>query len=87
MSAPPGPGGAWRRRAAAFALTMLASSALNCVAAGDVAAKLGPGHTVVTVVCDGAGRYQSRLFSRKWLEGKGLYSAVPEDCKHLVTLA
>ena len=64
-----------------------ASSALNCVAAGDVAAKLGPGHTVVTVVCDGAGRYQSRLFSRKWLEGKGLYSAVPEDCKHLVTLA
>ena len=64
-----------------------ASSALNCVAAGDVAARLGPGHTVVTVVCDGAGRYQSRLFSRKWLEGKGLYSAVPEDCKHLVTLA
>jgi cysteine synthase A len=64
-----------------------ASSALNCVAAGDVAARLGPGHTVVTVVCDGAGRYQSRLFSRKWLELKGLYSSVPEDCRHLVTLA
>ena len=64
-----------------------ASSALNCVAAGDVAAKLGPGHTVVTVVCDGAARYASRLFSKKWLESKGLLAAVPEDCRHLVSLA
>ena len=64
-----------------------ASSALNCVAAGDVARQLGPGHTVVTVICDGAGRYASRLFSRKWLESKGLFDAVPEDCRHLVSLA
>ena len=64
-----------------------ASSALNCVAAGDVARRLGPGHTVVTVICDGAARYQSRLFSRAWLESKGLLSAVPEDCRHLVSLA
>jgi len=64
-----------------------ASSALNCVAAGDVARSLGPGHTVVTVICDGAARYQSRLFSKKWLEAKGLLAAVPEDCRHLVSLA
>lgn len=64
-----------------------ASSALNVVAAGDVAKQLGPGHTVVTVVCDTAARYQTRLFSKAWLESKGLYSAVPPDCKHLVSLA
>jgi cysteine synthase len=64
-----------------------ASSALNVVAAGDVARQLGPGHTVVTMVCDGAARYQTRLFSKSWLESKGLYAAVPEDCRHLVSLA
>ena len=63
-----------------------ASSALNVVAAGDVARQLGPGHTVVTVVCDGAYRYQTRLFSRKWLEAKGLLAAVPDDCLHFVSL-
>ena len=51
------------------------------------ARSLGPGHTVVTVICDGAARSQSRLFSRKWLEAKGLLAAVPEDCRHLVSLA
>ena len=63
-----------------------ASSALNCVAAGDVARLLGPGHTVVTVICDSAARYQTRLFSRSWLASKGLWEAVPEGCRHLVTL-
>lgn len=60
-------------------LFMGASSALNVVAATDVARQLGPGHTVVTVICDGAYRYQSRLFSKKWLESKGLLSAVPSE--------
>jgi len=63
-----------------------ASTCLNVVAARDVAAKLGPGHTVVTVLCDGAGRYASRLFSKSWLQSKELFDAVPEDCKHLVSL-
>jgi cysteine synthase A len=63
-----------------------ASSALNCVAAGDVARQLGPGKTVVTVICDSAARYATRLFSRKWLESKGLWEAVPENCRSLVTL-
>ena len=59
-----------------------ASSALNVVAAGDLARKLGPGHTVVTMICDSATRYASRLFSKSWLEGKGLWGAVPVDCQH-----
>jgi len=57
---------------------MGASSGLNVVAACELAEKLGPGKTVVTVICDGAYRYQTRLFSKKWLETKGLTSAIPE---------
>ena len=53
---------------------------------GKVAEKLGPGHTVVTVLCDGAYRYMSRLFSKKWLESKGLLAAVPKDCVSLISL-
>ncbi|KAF0692049.1 Aste57867_16816 [Aphanomyces stellatus] len=63
-----------------------ASSGLNVVAAVDVAKSLGPGSMVATILCDSAARYQSRLFSRSWLESKGLYEAVPVDCRHLVSL-
>jgi cysteine synthase A len=67
-------------------LYMGASSALNVVAAYEVAQKLGPGHTVVTVLCDGAYRYADRLFSRKWLESKGLLSAVPKRLEKYIVL-
>jgi len=63
-----------------------ASSALNVVAACDVAQRLGPGHTVATVICDGAYRYQARLFSKTWLTSKGLFEAIPADCRRFVTL-
>ncbi|KNE66204.1 hypothetical protein AMAG_10445 [Allomyces macrogynus ATCC 38327] len=61
-----------------------ASSALNVVAAVKVAEQLGEGHTVATVLCDGAQRYASRLFNKDWLVSKGLYDAVPEDCRHYI---
>jgi cysteine synthase A len=48
------------------------TSGINVAAAVRVARELGPGHTVVTVLCDGGARYQSRLFNREWLEQKGL---------------
>ncbi|TFH86832.1 cysteine synthase A [Billgrantia azerbaijanica] len=48
------------------------SSGINVAAALRVAEQLGPGHTVVTVLCDGGSRYASRLFDREWLAGKGL---------------
>jgi len=54
-----------------------ASSALNVVAAVELAEKLGKGSNVVTILCDGAYRYQSRLFSRKWIKAKGLEDAIP----------
>jgi len=48
------------------------STGLNLAAAVRVARDLGPGHTVVTVLCDGGGKYQSRLFNRAWLRERGL---------------
>lgn len=48
------------------------SSGINVAAAIRVAKTLGPGHIIVTLLCDGGARYQSRLFNREWLEEKGL---------------
>ncbi|RKO86419.1 cysteine synthase [Blyttiomyces helicus] len=63
-----------------------ASSALDFVAAVKVARMLGPGHTVAIILCDGAYRYQSRLFSRTWLETKGILSADPDHLHKYITL-
>ncbi|TDL25992.1 cysteine synthase [Rickenella mellea] len=63
-----------------------ASSALNVVAAYEMAQTLGPGNTVVTILCDGAYRYQSRLFSKKWLKSKGLDGALPDRLKKYAVL-
>ncbi|KAF1991259.1 cysteine synthase [Aulographum hederae CBS 113979] len=63
-----------------------ASSCLNVVAAKEVAEKLGPGHTVVTMLCDGAYRYADRLFSRKWLEEKKLLTAIPKHLEKYIVL-
>eukprot|EP00049_Salpingoeca_infusionum_P015760 m.309433 g.309433 ORF g.309433 m.309433 type:complete len:94 (+) comp15945_c10_seq1:1230-1511(+) len=54
-----------------------ASSALNLVAAKKVAQQLGPGHTVVTMMCDNGMRYASRLFNKSWLDSKGLLGVLP----------
>src|SRR5580704_5688760 len=51
------------------------TSGINVAAAVQVARQLGPGHTIVTVLCDGGAKYQSRLFNRAWLDGKGLLAS------------
>jgi cysteine synthase A len=48
------------------------SVGINVAAAVETARRLGPGHTVVTVLCDSGDRYRSRLYDRDWLAGKGL---------------
>lgn len=48
------------------------STGINVAAAVALAKQLGPGHTIVTILCDSGGRYQSRLFNREWLAAKGL---------------
>jgi len=50
------------------------SSGINICGAIEVARKLGPGHTIVTVLCDGGAKYRSSLFNREWLLAKGLRS-------------
>ncbi|KAL8959050.1 MAG: hypothetical protein Q9193_004014 [Seirophora villosa] len=63
-----------------------ASSCLNVVAAKEVAETLGSGHTVVTILCDGAYRYADRLFSRRWLQEKNLLSAIPKHLEQYIVL-
>jgi cysteine synthase A len=53
-------------------LFMGGSVGINVGAAIALAKQMGPGHTIVTVLCDGGARYQSRLFNREWLAAKGL---------------
>ncbi|MBO9998487.1 MAG: cysteine synthase A [Cyanobacteria bacterium SID2] len=53
-------------------LFMGGSVGINVGAAVALAKELGPGHTIVTVLCDGGARYQSRLYNRTWLAEKGL---------------
>ena len=48
------------------------STGVNLCAAAQVARDLGPGHTVVTMLCDSGAKYQSRLFNREWLAERGL---------------
>ncbi len=48
------------------------SSGINVAAAIRLARDLGPGHTVVTILCDGGARYQSKLFNPQFLRTKGL---------------
>jgi len=63
-----------------------ASSCLNVAAAKEVAEKLGKGHKVVTVLCDGAYRYADRLFSKKWLTEKKLLGAIPKHLEKYIVL-
>ncbi|MCB1855902.1 MAG: cysteine synthase A [Pseudomonadales bacterium] len=48
------------------------SSAINIAGAVRLARHLGPGHTIVTILCDYGNRYQSKLFNPVFLENKGL---------------
>jgi cysteine synthase A len=53
-------------------LVLGGSSGINVAAAMKVARDLGPGHTVVTILCDSGTRYQSKLFNPDFLREKGL---------------
>ncbi|KQS63185.1 cysteine synthase [Rhizobium sp. Leaf371] len=52
------------------------SSGINIAGAIRLARDLGPGHTIVTILCDYGNRYQSKLFNPDFLKSKGL--PVPE---------
>ncbi|MFN3293846.1 MAG: cysteine synthase A [Gemmobacter sp.] len=48
------------------------SSGINVAGAMRLARELGPGHSIVTILCDYGTRYQSKLFNPDFLRGKGL---------------
>lgn len=52
------------------------SAGINVAGALRTAREMGPGHVIVTLLCDTGNRYQSRLFNPDWLAGRGL--SVPE---------
>ncbi|BBK30841.1 cysteine synthase A [Stella humosa] len=53
-------------------LVLGGSSGINVGGAIKLARKLGPGHTIVTILCDGGARYQSKLFNPAFLREKNL---------------
>ncbi len=53
-------------------LSLGGSSGINVAGAIRLARELGPGHTVVTILCDGAARYASKLFNPAFLTERGL---------------
>ena len=53
-------------------LVLGGSSAINVVGAMRLARELGPGKTIVTILCDGGSRYQSKLFNPAFLREKNL---------------
>lgn len=48
------------------------STGINVAAAVALARDMGPGHTIVTLLCDRGDLYMARLFNADWLAGKGL---------------
>jgi cysteine synthase A len=48
------------------------STGINIAGAIRLAKELGPGHTIVTLLCDFGTRYQSKLFNPEFLKSKGL---------------
>jgi cysteine synthase A len=53
-------------------LSLGGSSGVNVAGAIRLARELGPGHVIVTLLCDSAMRYRARLFNRAFLAEKGL---------------
>jgi cysteine synthase A len=53
-------------------LVLGGSTGINIAGAIRTAKELGPGHTIVTVLCDYGNRYQSKLFNPAFLRDKGL---------------
>jgi cysteine synthase A len=48
------------------------SSGINVAGAIELAKELGPGHTIVTILCDYGSRYQSKIYNPEFLQSKGL---------------
>ena len=61
------------------------STGINVAGAIRLAKDMGPGHTIVTILCDYGNRYQSKLFNPEFLAAKGL--PIPEWMARKSTIA
>jgi cysteine synthase A len=57
-------------------LLLGSTAGINVAGAVRLAKQLGPGHTIVTILCDGGAKYQSRLFNQAWIAEKGFTEAI-----------
>jgi cysteine synthase A len=57
-------------------LLLGSTAGINVAGAVRVARQLGPGHTIVTILCDGGAKYQSRLFNKAWIAERGFAEAI-----------
>jgi cysteine synthase len=57
-------------------LLLGSTAGINVAAAVTLAKQLGRGHTIVTILCDGGAKYQSRLFNKEWVAQKGFTQAI-----------
>ena len=53
-------------------LSLGTSSGVNIAGAIKLGKELGPGKTIVTILCDKSDRYNSKLFNKSFLQEKGL---------------
>jgi len=57
-------------------LLLGSTAGINVAGAVRLAKQMGPGHTIVTILCDGGAKYQSRLFNPAWIAEKGFTEAI-----------
>jgi cysteine synthase A len=57
-------------------LLLGSTAGINVAAAAGLAKQMGRGHTIVTVLCDGGAKYQSRLFNQAWIAERGFTDAI-----------
>ncbi|MGB6354462.1 MAG: cysteine synthase A [Steroidobacteraceae bacterium] len=57
-------------------LLLGSTAGINVAAAAALAKQMGPGHTIVTILCDGGAKYQSRLFNPAWIAERGFTQAI-----------
>lgn len=62
------------------------TSALNVVAACKIAENLPKGANVTTILADSGHKYAERVFSKKWLQDKNLFSVIPKHLLKYVSL-
>ena len=56
------------------------SSAINCAAILKLSKQMGPGHTIVTLLCDHGSRHLTKFWNASYLEQKGIVDTSDLTC-------